>query len=507
MLFNSFKFIFLFLPLALLAYWSLRRMDRTALANLALLAFSLVFYFESEKNYTLLILFSIAFNYGAGRLISGSASGGKYALWAGIIVDLSTLAYFKYSNFLLENLRHVFPSLPSLGHVELPVGISFFTFTQIAYLVDCQSRKARDYDLANYGLFVTFFPHLVAGPILHHSEMMPQFQRRSMGSIGAHLAAGLGMFAIGLFKKTVLADSVAPVATELFSSVMRGENPSLLPAWVAALAYTAQIYFDFSGYSDMALGLARMFGVELPVNFNSPYKAISIADFWRRWHITLSRFLRDYLYIPLGGNRRGNARRYANLITTMVLGGLWHGASWNFVLWGSLHGLFLAVEQFLPSVLARLHIPLRLPAMLKRTIMLSLVIMAWVPFRAADLAATLRLWKGMLGANGVLLPVEWPLMPLLARKLGLQTGYIDIHPLMILTVLGMLGVALWCPNSQQLMRRFGIGLDSPGYAALPKAPGRWEFSLSARSAILLGLILGIALVYVGGYSEFIYFQF
>jgi len=507
MLFNSFEFIFGFLPVTLLAYWLLRRADLIFLANLSLLVGSLVFYYFGEKNYPLLILLSIAFNYAMGRLISSGAAPGRLALAAGITVDLLTLSYFKYSNFLVENIRHFAPSLPPMHHVELPIGISFFTFTQIAYLVDCHLKKAKDYELTSYGLFVTFFPHLIAGPILHHSEMMPQFMTRTLGRIGEHLSAGLGMFAIGLFKKTVVADSVASVATELFGDAMRGHDPTLLPAWVAALGYTVQIYFDFSGYSDMAIGLARMFGIDLPVNFNSPYKARSIADFWRRWHITLSRFLRDYLYIPLGGNRTGKARRYLNLIITMVLGGLWHGAAWNFVLWGAIHGVFLAIELLFIQAWKLSRIPLKTPAGFGRIGTLAIVIFAWVPFRAADLSTTLRIWRGMLGCNGAVLPVEWPMIPKLAMKLGLPTGYIDIHPLMILTILAALVVTLTLPNSQQLMRRFALGLDSPGYDALRAGPTGWETRRSLFWAALLGVTLGVALVYIGGYSEFIYFQF
>ena len=507
MLFNTFAFVFGFLPIALLSYWSLRSTVGIRASNLALLACSLAFYAYGESRHLYLILLSIGFNHLVGIRISRSKDPSGWLLALGVGGDLLALGYFKYAAFLHDNLRLLGVSVPLPAPVELPVGISFFTFTQIAYLVDCYRRKASDYDLGNYGLFVTFFPHLVAGPILHHSEMMPQFARHTRVSIGSHLNAGLAMFAIGLFKKTVIADSIAVTATELFADAARGHDLTLLPAWIGALAYTAQIYFDFSGYSDMAVGLARMFGIDLPINFNSPYKAVSIADFWRRWHITLSRFLRDYLYIPLGGNRHGRLRQYLNLFITMVLGGFWHGASWNFVLWGALHGTYLAIERWVMELRGQPDVASSRVSLVGRALTFVLVVFAWVPFRAPDFAATWHLWKGMIGLNGFELPLAWPLMPAIAHALGLPTGNIDIHPVVIMSILGALVVAMVFPNSQQIMARFTVGLDSPGYAAVPGSPSRWAARQSLPWAILLGLVMGIAVVFIGGYSEFIYFQF
>src|SRR5258708_1999754 len=283
-------------------------------------------------------------------------AGAQRTLWLAVGVggDLAALAYFKYFNFITDIARDLGLLDAPLAAVTLPIGISFFTFTQIAYLADIHQRKlVSTSEPVGYGLFVSFFPHLIAGPILHHREMMPQFADPRLGRTSEHLAAGIALFAIGLFKKTVIADGVAPIVNPLFELPHRGLGLSLITAWVAALAYAMQIYFDFSGYSDMAIGIARMLGIDLPINFNSPYKSASISEFWRRWHITLSRFLRDYLYIALGGNRRGNARRTVNLFLTMLLGGIWHGAGWTFALWGALQGAYLVLERGLRGALDR----------------------------------------------------------------------------------------------------------------------------------------------------------
>jgi D-alanyl-lipoteichoic acid acyltransferase DltB (MBOAT superfamily) len=332
MLFNSGIFLFAFFPIVFLVFFSLDGLGWRGLASVWLLLASLVFYGWDDPAFLVpLILGSITFNFLCGRAISATHRPAILAL--GIIGDLGLLIYFKYANFLAENLA--FLGAPPL-HIALPIGISFFTFTQIAFLVDCYRDRANEYNPLHYGLFVSFFPHLVAGPILHHKEMMPQFAwaatyRINMGCV----VTGLCWFAAGLFKKVVLADGVESYASAIFSAVDKGQMPDFGQAWLAALAYSLQLYFDFSGYSDMAIGLALMFGIVFPVNFNSPYKAASLIDFWRRWHMTLSRFLRDYLYIPLGGNRSGERRRYLNLFLTMLIGGLWHGAAWTFVAWGA----------------------------------------------------------------------------------------------------------------------------------------------------------------------------
>ena len=343
MLFNSYPFIFLFLPVALAGYFLSSRLGHLAPVIWLALA-SLVFYSVSNWQFVGLLIASIAFNYLIGWLLISRQlrAAPRFAvLTAGVAGDLAVLGYFKYAGFLAANLDAMFSTGFALN-VLLPVGISFYTFTQIAFLVDAYRGNVARYALPHYALFVTYFPHLIAGPILHHRDMIPQFERAESKRPDPHLIlCGLIIFGIGLFKKTCLADGIQPLVSLAFGP----NTPTFDQAWLGALAYTFQLYFDFSGYSDMAIGISLMFGIFLPLNFNSPYKAQNIIDFWRRWHMTLSQFLRDYLYIPLGGNRRGRILRYVNLLITMVLGGLWHGAAWTFVIWGALHGAYLCVNH------------------------------------------------------------------------------------------------------------------------------------------------------------------
>src|ERR1700738_4595310 len=355
MLFNSYLFIFLFLPIALIGYFALGRLGNLA-PVIWLAPASPVFYSVSNWQVVLLLLASVAFNYCIGLLLISKPLRAipRFAvLTIGVAGDLLVLGYFKYAGFLAANFNAIF-STGFTVNVLLPVGISFYTFTQIAFLVDAYRGNVARYALPHYALFVTYFPHLIAGPILHHKDMIPQFERAALRRPDPHLIlCGLIIFGVGLFKKTCLADGIQPLVSLAF-----GPNvPTFDQAWIGALAYTFQLYFDFSGYSDMAIGISLMFGIFLPVNFNSPYKAASIVEFWRRWHMTLSQFLRDYLYIPLGGNRRGLALRYVNLMITMLLGGLWHGAAWTFVIWGALHGAYLCVNhawnRFGPAVAPR----------------------------------------------------------------------------------------------------------------------------------------------------------
>ncbi|MCG8098700.1 MAG: MBOAT family protein, partial [Candidatus Thiodiazotropha taylori] len=348
MLFNSFEFIFLFLPITFFVFFFIGKRNHHRVAISWLILCSLFFYGWWDPAYLGLILFSMLFNYSFGIMLSSDSNGiyKKTLLIIGVAVNLSLLGYFKYTNFLVDQINIVAGTEFNIERIVLPLAISFFTFQQIAYLVDAYRKETNEYNFLKYCLFVTFFPQLIAGPIVHHKEMLPQFDQDSIYKINNHyLALGLTIFSIGLFKKVVLADNVAVYANLIFSAAENGEPLSFFEAWVGALAYTFQLYFDFSGYSDMAIGLAYMFGIKLPINFNSPYKATSIIDFWRRWHITLSRFLRDYLYFTLGGNKMGLVRRYANLFITMLLGGIWHGAGWTFVFWGMLHGFYLMVNH------------------------------------------------------------------------------------------------------------------------------------------------------------------
>src|SRR2546425_6890307 len=400
MLFNSAQFIFVFLPIVLSVFFLLGRLREQMLAVMWLVIASLVFY-SSDDPYRLLplILSSIAFNFFIGRMLLRGQN--RVLLAIGVGGDLLPLGYFKYAGFLVETLNAVTGIALQHPNIDLPIGISFFTFTQIAFLVDAYRGEAREYEPFHYTLFVSFFPHLIAGPIYHHKEIMPQFQLQETFRFHiSNFAFGLTWFALGLAKKMLFADVVAQYATPIFNAAAAGQAVGLVDSWIGVCGFALQLYYDFSGYTDMAIGLALMIGVRLPLNFDSPYKALSLIDFWRRWHMTLSRFLRDYLYIPLGGNRKGPRRRYVNLMVTMLLGGLWHGAAWNFVVWGALHGFGLAVNHAWRNVAMRRRLTIPTPAAWALTFVF--VVLAWVPFRAENLSTTLTLWRSMAGMNGFL---------------------------------------------------------------------------------------------------------
>jgi D-alanyl-lipoteichoic acid acyltransferase DltB (MBOAT superfamily) len=389
MLFNSYDYLLWFLPATLIVFFALGTRPRVAQASLTLA--SLLFYGWWDWRYLPLILGSIVVNFAFATALQRQPS--RALLTMGVALNLGLLGVFKYADFFLANAARLAGAAPQLLHIVLPLGISFFTFTQIAYLVDVHRRKAQEPNFGNYALFVTFFPHLLAGPILHHSEMMPQFAERSNKRPQAdNLASGLFLLAIGLVKKVLIADTFAPIADAGFGAPGTLSAPA---AWIAVVAYTMQIYFDFSGYTDMALGAARMFNIRMPINFDSPYRSVDIREFWHRWHITLSRFLREYLYIPLGGNRHGEARTAANLIATFLLGGLWHGAAWSFVVWGALHGMALVACRLWSRRGGRLPRPLAWAATF------LFVSVAWVFFRATSLAEAMAMLRAMAGLNEV----------------------------------------------------------------------------------------------------------
>ncbi|MCC7202748.1 MAG: MBOAT family protein [Nitrospirae bacterium] len=397
MLFNSFEFIFLFLPLTLIVYFFLNRHRLTLAAKSWLVFASLFFYSWWNVKYLPLILGSILFNYAIGTNFTRvKESKRKWMLVIGICSNIGLLAVFKYTDFFISDINQLFAAHFELIHIGLPLGISFFTFTQIAYLADSYYARVEEYDLLNYALFVTFFPHLIAGPIIHHREMMPQFVNLKNKLLNnRNLFPGILLFFIGLFKKTSIADVLAQWANNGFDNSV---SLTLVEAWVTSLSYTFEIYFDFSGYTDMALGAALMFNIRLPINFNSPYKATSIQDFWRRWHITLSRFLRDYIYIPLGGNREGDYRTYSNMMITFLVGGLWHGAGWTFVLWGLLHGTALIIQK------AWQKSGIRLNSVVSWFITFNFVNLTWIFFRANNWHDAVKVLKGMFNLNGAELP-------------------------------------------------------------------------------------------------------
>lgn len=406
MLFNSHIFIFLFLPITLLAFYGFASREAFRQALTTLVFASLFFYAWWNPIYLPLLLASIVVNYTLALGLHKYRSKGLLIL--GIALNLGLIGYFKYAGFFVQSFNDVSGSTHTLQTIILPLGISFFTFQQITFLVDTWSGNAKRYTLLDYCQFVTFFPQLIAGPIVHHHEMMPQFNQQTiMANVRENLSVGLTIFIIGLFKKVVLADSVAVYATPVFSTAEIGITLTIYEAWLGSLAYTLQLYFDFSGYSDMAIGLARMFGIRLPLNFNSPYKAASIIDFWRRWHMTLSRFLRDYLYIPLGGSRKGPNRRSMNVFITMLLGGLWHGAGWTFVVWGALHGVYLLINHLWRQWRGDERRNTNWFGLLfAHTITLLAVVFAWVVFRAESWSGAVSIWQSMLGMNGIAVPAQ-----------------------------------------------------------------------------------------------------
>src|SRR3984893_13029294 len=405
MLFNSVEFIFGFLPVTALVFFGIARRSHPAAAAWLALA-SLFFYGWWNWAYVPLLVASAAFNYVCGlhlaRFVRARRARSAGALLAFAVgANLLLLGYFKYANFFLGIGASVTGNASAIGQIILPLGISFFTFTQIAFLADVYRGYVKEYNPIHYGLFVTYFPHLIAGPILHHKEIMPQFEDvHTYEPETKNFTIGFLIFLIGLGKKVLLADTFAAYANPVFDAASLNHSVDFASAWAGTLAYTLQIYFDFSGYTDMAVGLSLLFGIRLPINFNSPYKAISIIDFWRRWHMTLSRFLRDYLYIPLGGNRNGPLRRYTNLLVTMLLGGLWHGASWTFVAWGGLHGLYLIVNHAWAAVFPVSH-PNRLRALAAGGTTFMAVVFAWVLFRAPTFRAAANIIQAMVGGTEI----------------------------------------------------------------------------------------------------------
>ncbi|HSE57858.1 MAG TPA: MBOAT family O-acyltransferase [Nitrospiraceae bacterium] len=479
MLFNSHEFLFLFLPIACAGFFALaqRRLTQGALAWL--LCASLVFYAYWDYRYLPVLLISIVINYALGTALRRRKS--LTVLAAGVMLNLSALAYFKYAHFVLDNLATLVGTRVTMETPTLPLGISFFTFTQLAWLVDAYRGEARSTSLLHYSLFVTFFPHLIAGPILHHRNILPQFHRLRMFVWSQkNVAHGLVWFSLGLFKKVVIADHLSSWVQPVFA---QPQAATFLDAWVGALGYFLQLYFDFSGYSDMAIGLGYLFNVTLPANFNSPYQAVSIIDFWRRWHMTLAWFLREYLYFPLGGNRRGYLRQVVNMFVTMVLCGLWHGAGWTFVLWGALHGLYLIVNH------GWRQLGLVLPTPFAWLLTFLSVLIGWVVFRAQTIGDALVLLRTMAGLDGIALPAKYQsLFPQLADWGARFTNTVLMRSNLdhLAAIIVLLIAVLALPNTMELSRRF-----TPSW--------RWlAFAAFAAGSSIFLLRRG---------SEFLYFQF
>ncbi|WP_332444999.1 MBOAT family protein [Wolinella succinogenes] len=471
MLFNSVEFIFLFLPITWVVYFGLIKQRKIFIAKAWLVGASLFFYAYWNLNYLPLLLLSIMVNFSTGSALTLSHKNSLLSPWKkliatfGVSFNLLLLGYYKYTDFLFDNFNTLGFDL-TLPRIILPLGISFFTFTQIAFLVDSYRGKAKEYSLLNYMLFVTYFPHLLAGPILHHKDMMPQFANSWNWVVRwKNVAIGLFIFSVGLFKKVIIADYFAPIADKGFA------NPDILnaiEAWGASLAYTMQLYFDFSGYCDMAIGASLLFNIRLPINFNSPYKALNIQDFWRRWHITLGAFLRDYVYIPLGGSRVQNSRVYFNLIVTFFLGGLWHGAGWTFVFWGLLHGLALAIHRWWSTL------GIALPKAAAWLLTFLFVHLSWVFFRAEDLPKALAMLKNMFWGN---LP---------SGNLSAWLIHLETKPKFLLFLVIALLVVRLLPNSNRI----------PDY-----------FKPNTLFGIIFVILMFICITNLNHHQAFLYFNF
>lgn len=485
MLFNSYLFIFAFLPTTFIVYFFLLRRRFIIGAKTWLITASFFFYSWWNIAYLPLLLFSIIFNYAIGTALSGGYKirvGKKPLFVFGLAINLSLLGYFKYADFFIANLNWVFDLSHSQLNLILPLAISFFTFQQIAYLVDSYQGETREYDFLNYALFVSFFPQLIAGPIVHHREMMPQFYLpRNLAIQYKNIAQGIFIFFIGLFKKVVIADTFNIWATRGFDGA---EILTFAEGWATSLSFTFQLYFDFSGYTDMAIGLALLFNIKLPINFNSPYKATDIQDFWRRWHITLTRFLRDHIYIPLGGNKTKRFRVHGNLMATFLIGGLWHGAGWTFIFWGFIHGLAMLSHRIWKNLGFRMN------RLLGGLLTFNFVNLSWVFFRANEWEDAIKVLKGMFGFEGVIiskyLKKSLPSLEGLGFSVGdhLENLYADDDVFRMILVSAI--ITFFCNNSNQIRNNFNVN---------------W-LNLFFASFLIILSILSITKV-----SPFLYFNF
>jgi len=473
MLFNSYTYIFIFLPCVIIIFYYINIFLSARTSKLWLILASLFFYGYWNPKYLPLILISVSFNYGISAMLqdrNDTKNVRNIFLFSGIIFNLGLLGYFKYSDFFIYNINVIFKLDIKLLNIILPLAISFFTFQQISYLIDCYKIKNMATNFIDYCLYVTFFPQLIAGPIVLHSEMIPQFKIIGKGKFDYEkLSNGLFIFFIGLFKKAVIADSFSIWANIGFNSTT---ELNFFTAWATSLSYTLQLYFDFSGYTDMALGSAYMLNINLPINFNSPYKALNIQDFWRRWHITLGRFLRNYLYIPLGGNRNGTFNAIRNIFITFLLGGIWHGAGWGFVLWGGLHGAGFIIFRLWQNM------NITLPKMVAWFITFNFVNICWIFFRAETIDTAIRILKEMFGAKG------WdnfnPLLNPIKSSFLFDYG-IEIFMLLICIVL-----VVFSKNSIEM---------------------KSQIKPSSFYAFFIAIVSVISLIFINTHSEFLYFQF
>lgn len=489
MLFNSYIFIFVFLPITLIGYFVCNRWGKYRLANIFLIGMSLWFYGYFNITYLPIIGGSILVNYFFSRTISNLTIAKKWRtilMIVGVTANIAVIFYFKYFDFFLENVNTIFHRNFELKNIVLPLGISFFTFQQVSYLVDSyRTQETRDYGFIEYTLFVLFFPQLIAGPIVLHKEMIPQFRdEQNKRFQSENFARGMYIFAIGLFKKVLMADTFSKAVSLGYSNV---ENLTSLEALIVSFSYTFQIYFDFSGYCDMAIGISSMFNISLPQNFNSPYKATSIIDFWNRWHMSLTRFLREYVYFPLGGNRKGRVRTYINILIVFLVSGIWHGANWTFIVWGMLHGVAQCLNRVFKNVWAKIGV------VTQWFMTFMFVNIAWVVFRARDLKEAALFLKRMilLDSFGIRRDLwaryEWIEIKYLAthvlRPLGYVEGIID-------------GLYMWI----LLFVSFFIVLNVKNSSEIAFRP-----TMGRSIATIIMIVWSI--MSFAGVSEFLYFNF
>jgi len=485
MLFNSYIYIFFFLPVSILIYTLLQKKELFKTARLWLIVISLFYYGWMNPVYLILIIASITGNYFFGMLMQNRNSeqqpSRKIIMITGVLFNVILLGYFKYTDFFIANINLFLTPEIKLLKLMLPLGISFFTFIQIGYLVDVYRNETKESSYINYFMFVSFFPQLLSGPIVRHKDLAAQYcsSNKTIPSYDV-ISKGLFLFALGLFKKIMIADNLAPFADTGFSL---SAQLTFIDSWITCLSYTFQLYFDFSGYTDMAIGSALMFGIRLPINFNSPYKALSIQDFWRRWHITLSSFLRDYIYIPLGGNRTGRFRTYLNLLATFIVAGIWHGAGWTFIFWGFLHGMGLVTHRLWQKT--GIHISKTFAIL----ITFNFVNVGWVFFRAADFTEALNVLKAMIGLNGILLPDKYHSM-----LKFLESGFIQFSPhaliqgdlALICQLIALFLIVLFTKNTGERLSTFKPGL--------------------VNALFIIG-ILFTSLIYLQRFTKFIYYSF
>ncbi len=522
MLFNSPVFLFVFLPATVFGYLVVRQLGGPRAVLGWLLTASIVFYAWWNPVYVPLLLGLALFNFLVARAMTACRRAGHFnrvslLLTFGIAVDLAVLGYFKYTDFAIGSLNVVLQTSYALQYIILPLGISFFTFQKIAYLVDSSRGEVIEHDFLEYCFFVMFFPQLLAGPITHHSEIFAQIKSPWAFAVKpSNITLGLTIFVIGLFKKVVLADHFAPLVSPAYAAAAAGQPLDFFLAWQSAIAFKLQLYFDFSGYSEMALGAARLFGIQLPLNFNSPYRALNVVDFWRRWHMTLTRFLRDYVYIPLGGSRRGTPILYRNLMITLALSGLWHGAAWHFVVWGSAQGACMVAAHAWRSVWRPIHS--WWSHAIARLVTFFVLTMVLVMHRAPSMAVALEIYRGMVNLPstwyGVLGPVADALRWVGVRFDGPAASGDELY--LVLWFLAWLAFMWFLPNTQQLLARwhpaYNYGLvererDLPLPERIPAFTLVMQWRPNIPGAVFVGVLAALACLSLRHISEFLYFKY